>query len=114
MAGMKKELIVSALSHLVVLGIANEVNETVWILTEPLNSRNQTVSISMETANVIASVINAWLKARDINTIAVNALHIGEGNVVDLLEIISALSAEQLTSNGLSGGTCGGLMAGPN
>ena len=66
-----------------------------WILNEPLNSRGQTVTISMGLANSMAIIINSVLEARGIET-RVNSLNITEGNVADLLTIIEDLTTESV------------------
>ena len=91
----KKAIVLSALKNLENLDMIREIKSQdgkdaqVFILTKPIMSYPQTVSISPYCALAIASIVNSFLEAAPKNMQAekCNALNITEKDLINLAEI---------------------------
>lgn len=89
-ADRRDDLIRAALDQLCNFGLIAKVGDQTWVLSEPLNGAGQEIHLSMGLCNEIANVINTNLAAKEIEH-QVDALNLGEGHIVALLQIIDEI-----------------------
>lgn len=67
--------------------VTDEDDKPCWILENPIGHNPQTVTIGIETANTIASIINRWREANNVKEQVCNILSIDEGDLQNLCNI---------------------------
>lgn len=93
---VRDSVILTALEHLIEMGIVKKiVNQDAWIMSVPPGLNGQEISISLPVATAIADTINTFYKANNIDANPVDALDLGEGHIIALIEILHDLINEQ-------------------
>ncbi len=97
-ADQRDPLIRTVLADLVTAGmlraippVAPGTASQLWILTSPLGSAGQQVSVSLGTAIEVADEINAFIDAFSMDWPECDSLELHEGNILMLLGMVSKL-----------------------
>ncbi len=96
----RETLIRMALAEMVELGISKPVataNEppSLWILSAPIGQAGQTISLSMTGSEAVATTIEDFFNAFEVEHDPVDKLNLNEGHIWQLIEIINTLSESE-------------------
>ncbi len=91
--GAKFGLAMAALEELTEIGMVHHVepdddSEPFWILSAPIGASGQNVHLELSTLEGIASIINSFLEANEIEDTRADALNIGERDILMLIGIL--------------------------
>ena len=87
-------LIRAAIGEMVELGISCPAGDSFWILSSPVSGAGQSVQLSMRVSDAVASTIETFLDANEIEHEEVDRFNLHEGHVWQLLGIINDLTEE--------------------
>lgn len=86
----RENLVLNALSALEDDGFIIKISSNLWLLTIPIGTNGQNVTIGLKCANAIASTINPYLESRGSEH-RVDKLNILEEDIIALIQIIGEL-----------------------
>lgn len=89
MEGHKWEIISAGLAEFVRDGLIQPMGVDTWILSTPMEGVRQEVNISMPTGVMIASTIEAFFRANDMEYELVDPFNIREDHIMTLLHILN-------------------------
>ena len=95
----KNSLITAATSDLVDNKILKLISDNTWALVQPMNSKGQSVNISMELINQIVNLINSYLDANEVPGARADKMNITEQDIYMLLVILGEILDSEETED---------------
>lgn len=92
--GARVEVLTSVLSELETLGMIKKVAwaaKSIWLLTQPFDSFNQSITLSAGAAELIADTINSFRDANEISGDICDKTKISEPDIMNIINICHVL-----------------------
>lgn len=90
----RDEILASVLTELEVIGMIKKVAwsaKSIWLLTQPFDSFNQTVVLSAAASEILADTINSFRDANEISGDICDKTKISEDDILNLVNICHVL-----------------------